>query len=272
MKLILSFFTLLLIIMQLHSELISLNNDGSTYPGAEIPASQAIIFAPGIVSTKADETSVFFSPDSSEVYFTRHHTKLMVIKKSEKGKWSTPSEVSFGGKYYSIGEADISPDGRYLYFNCRTNVPGAKVPLTLWRSERKGRNWGPATGMKPPVNNRTMHAVTIGTDGTIYACGLLKCTYSEGRYSNPTRLNIKGSHPFISRDNKYMIFDKRQPAGYSSDLYIMFRKTDNSWSKARNLGSTVNTKKRENNAVISPDGKYIFFSRNGDIYWAEKPF
>jgi Tol biopolymer transport system component len=56
------------------------------------------------------------------------------------------------------------------------------------------------------------------------------------------------------------------------DLYISFRFADGSWSRAFNA-AVLNTSEADWCATVSPDGKYLFFTRNGtgngDIYWVD---
>ncbi len=48
--------------------------------------------------------------------------------------------------------------------------------------------------------------------------------------------------------------------------------SDGSWTDAINLGITINTGKQERFPSLSPDGKYLFFTRwvapgNEDVMW-----
>ena len=47
------------------------------------------------------------------------------------------------------------------------------------------------------------------------------------------------------------------------DLYVSFRKVDGSWSRPKNLGSTINTIKAENSPFLASDGVTLYFSTNG---------
>jgi hypothetical protein len=38
------------------------------------------------------------------------------------------------------------------------------------------------------------------------------------------------------------------------------------------LGENINTPALETNAFITPDGKYMFFTRSFDIYWVKADF
>jgi hypothetical protein len=73
-----------------------------------------------------------------------------------------------------------------------------------------------------------------------------------------------------------LIFTSHRSGGYGKgDLYISFRKNDGSWGTPVNLGPHFNTTAYENGSTISPDGKFLFFTRRQDwhtsidsnIYW-----
>ncbi|RIV31634.1 hypothetical protein D2V08_12805 [Flagellimonas lutimaris] len=84
------------------------------------------------------------------------------------------------------------------------------------------------------------------------------------------------AHPYIAPDESYLIWDSEREEGYGgADLYISFRQKDGSWGKAINLGEKINTKLWENGARVTPDGKFLTFSRSEEIvrkdgtsYWA----
>ena len=60
----------------------------------------------------------------------------------------------------------------------------------------------------------------------------------------------------------------RQPEGRATDLYVMHRKPDGTWTYPTHLGSPINPPKRESNPTFSPDRKYLFFTRHGKTHWA----
>ena len=73
--------------------------------------------------------------------------------------------------------------------------------------------------------------------------------------------------PFIAPDESYLIFSRTVPEEKGrSDLFISFRGGDGKWSEAVNMGDTVNSLHNETSPVVTPDGRYLFFSRvSGDI-------
>ena len=95
------------------------------------------------------------------------------------------------------------------------------------------------------------------------------------------KLPLVGTFPGVAPDESFMVFTAIRPEGLgSTDLYLTLRRADGAWTKARNLGSKINSGYFEFGARISPDKKYMFFTRsNGwyenqyrdtsDIYWVE---
>ena len=47
-----------------------------------------------------------------------------------------------------------------------------------------------------------------------------------------------------------------------SDLYISFKKGENHWSEPKNLGTDVNSSRKEMTPFLSADKKKLFFASN----------
>lgn len=93
------------------------------YLGQTPPGSSPEIFAPGIISSEAREhSSLTFSPDGTEIYFTRQTDGLNNILFLERrgGKWSEPRPAPFNSDYLDSGTT-FSPDGKEL--------PRREIPL-----------------------------------------------------------------------------------------------------------------------------------------------
>jgi hypothetical protein len=71
---------------------------------------------------------------------------------------------------------------------------------------------------------------------------------------------------YISRDESYIIFasDRSDLIKYGYfDLFISFRKKDNSWTTPQNLGQEINIKNEARwGPYVSPDKRYLFYSRS----------
>lgn len=255
------------------------------YLGQKPPGMAPEIFAPDIISSKnAIEYIITFSPDLSEIYFTRDGIGIMLARLID-GIWSSPLETSFNSKY-PADEPFITPDGEHLLLNRYVGlVPGEKRGIySLTRINGKWEN--------PVLCAEWCIRATATANGTIYStdieaamkggkdrADIIKFVKTAGEY---TRIKIdkeainSGSddaHPFIAPDENYMIFNSNRPGGIGErDLYVSFRMKDGLWSSPVNI-KQVNTEKDEWGATVSPDGKYLFFTRSqdrkGDIYWID---
>jgi hypothetical protein len=95
--------------------------------------------------------------------------------------------------------------------------------------------------------------------------------------------HLNGCDPAIAPDKSFLVFYSIEPGargGTPTDLYLTLREADGTWTKPQRMGPGVNTGYYEMAARISPDKKYMFFTRsNGwnmnratdtaDIYWVE---
>lgn len=72
------------------------------------------------------------------------------------------------------------------------------------------------------------------------------------------------AHPSISPDGSCLLFDVKG----GNCMYVCFRTKDGAW------GEAINPTKHgfdpmAGGACVSPDGKYLFFHLNGDIWWVD---
>ena len=66
---------------------------------------------------------------------------------------------------------------------------------------------------------------------------------------------------YISPDGDYIIIQTFQEEKYKYDLYMSYFMFDNTWGKPERLDSSNNTTQLEIAPFISPDKKYLFFTR-----------
>jgi hypothetical protein len=253
------------------------------YLGQIPPGLKKEVFAPGIVSTEGGhEFSCTFSADGKEFYFNRGMT-IMVCRWEKEG-WTAPEPAFFNGDFRNH-EPHITTDNKTLYFgSMRPNPerPDMENPYGIWKVERTENGWG-----EPGYVGYGMY-VTTTKDGTIYITdndyddwkkyGIARAKLIKGRFgpferqgggvASPAPGRMAGSHPCIAPDESFIIFDSYtiNPPGGHAQLFICFREKDGSWGKAVNISELLET---EGNiaASLSPDGKYLFFEAESDIYW-----
>ncbi|HNR39916.1 MAG TPA: ankyrin repeat domain-containing protein [Acidobacteriota bacterium] len=212
------------------------------YLGQPPPKDQAELFGLGIISSIWGlHSTAVFSPDGNEVYwapmmafpgevYSRGGLQMM---KRVNGRWTAPVWAPFSGPR---GEDDVpffSADGRRLYFISQRPLPGESQPGSekIWLANRTAAGWSEPRPLDPAVNAHPMHwQFSLDRNGNLYFAG--QGTDSHG-------------------------LDDIYRARFSGGAY----------EPPVNLGAPVNSAAGENSPFIAPDGSYLLFSRQYDI-WA----
>lgn len=266
------------------------------YLGQTRPGLTPLLFAPGFVSTEHGQLNAVFTNDHKEFYFTQSkpgsHFTIMVTKQVNN-RWTLPETALFSGKYSDVDHS-ISPDGKKLFFCSRRPLTKDGEPRKdhdFWMMERTSTGWSGPRHLGDDVNtDREDFYPTVTKGGTLYFSSqregegtnnIYRSVLRDGKYMKAEKVGdainaINSEHrdfdPFIASDESYIIFASERPGGYgASDLYIAFRKKDGTWAKAKNMGETINSSSTDYTPMLSPDGKYLFFTSArggvGDIYW-----
>ena len=253
------------------------------YLGQKPPGMTPEVFAPGIVSTAHSEFCSVFSPDGSEFFWSLSGAPYpaMVGMRQNKERWTEPEIVPFSGKYLDYDMA-FTPDGKRLFFCSRRPLDGTGPPqdhTDIWFVERDNAGWSQPMHLKGQVNSKAQEYYPIfAKNGTLYfsstrpeghgGADIYRSRFENGAYLEPENLgapinteNFEGDL-FIAPDEKYIIvtcYGRSDSIG-SGDLYIGFRQEDGSWSSLINMGTSINSAANEHCPILSPDGKYLFFS------------
>jgi hypothetical protein len=287
------------------------------YLGQMPPGTTPVLFAPGIVSTDAVELNAVFAPDGREFFFSRlvpgadtlqypettrpvmHHMRI------EGDTWSAPRPLLlFPDRSKAVAvDMSISPDGEWLYFMGQHPQGHAQETPNpdIWVSRRVNGAWAPAQVLPPPINTAASDVYSsVVADGSLYftsnrgdgAAPRRSRLYraqrrQDGRFADPVDVGppINGEFgagdTFVAPDESYLILTSgNRPGGFGQgDLWVSFRGSERGWTEPVNLGDRINTKDTEFCPMVTPDGKYLFFSRRigpnweqvkgGDVYWVD---
>jgi hypothetical protein len=109
------------------------------YLGQKPPGMTPKLFAPGIVSTEADEYAFELSSLGNEMLFVRN-TSIMLVTRNNDGTWNKPVVAPFSGKFID-DEPCFSPDGNKIYFMSRRPSSHSKYPSNLWMVQKQNDQW-----------------------------------------------------------------------------------------------------------------------------------
>ncbi len=286
------------------------------YLGQATPDLQPRLFAPGVVSTPdAVELNGVFSPDFTEFFFARiavrpgggeGPSRMYRCVLSPTGRWSSPEPVQVWPDDATSLAVDMtySLDGNRLYFlGIHPHPRSPEEPGSdIWVSERgPGGGWSLASPLPPPVWTEHVESYPAVTpDGGIQFSSdrpggqgrtdLWRAAPTpDGGFASPINMGSPVNSEYgegdscAAPDDSYIVFTSRRPGGPGNgDLYVSFRAIDSSaWSEPRLLGHGINTTDTDYCPMITPDGRFLFFSRRvsdpkdggwdrvvaGDVYW-----
>nr|NQU92975.1 PD40 domain-containing protein [Bacteroidota bacterium] len=247
------------------------------YFGFDPPGNTPEVFAPGIVSTiGGHEFSCTFSPDGKEMYFNRGGN--IFFSKLEAEGWTAPQAAGFNSPSLDH-EAHITADGNTMFFGSgRPEGADGQIDsygIRIMKKESEG--WGDQKYLMPGMY------VTTSANGNLYLTdifniaggGICISEFRDGTYQPIKKLQgginkYRSAHPCIAPDESFMIFDAQETGpDYSAEadnLFVSFKNQKGTWGEPIPL-DPINTPGTNMTASLSPDGKYLFYYANHDIYW-----
>ncbi|MGB3799775.1 MAG: OmpA family protein [Lewinella sp.] len=199
---------------------------GNPYPYEPTP------LGPGVNTTHSLEYFPSLSVDGQRLIFTRRVNKrqedFYQSDRQPDGSWSTAVPLTGVNTPMNEGAQTITADGNYLIFTGCGRQEGLGS-CDLYFSERIGERWTEAQNLGPTVNTRA----------------------SE-------------SQPSLSQDGTLLFFASNRDGGLGGDdIYVSGRRPDGQWSRAVNLGKTVNTSGNDRYPFWAADNKTLYFTSTG---------
>ena len=285
MRCIITYFNLALIITIIFCNCTKQNNFPvikGDYLGQKPPGKIPEIFAPGIITTEYHEhSSPIFSRDGKEVYWSVFINfggpQVILCMTLENEQWTAPQVAPFSGQY-TDGTPFFSYNGKKLYFESRRPIDkntSYNGDIDLWVVEKIKTGWSAPKHLGMEINsNKWERGPSVSKNGNLYFSSMreggfgqsdIYCSrFENGNFLEPKNLgkNINTedyeSWPFIAPDESYIIYES-----YTGDLFINFRKHDDSWTDAINMAEKIkSTRSQDRFPHLSNDGKYLFFVSN----------
>ena len=211
------------------------------YLGQKPPEGKAELFVPGIVSSIWGLiSSAVFSPDGNEVYWVPMMTYPgeiysrggLLMMKRVNGRWTPPDWAAFSGPNLKHDVPFFAPDGRRIYFISRRPLPGggAAGGEGIWFADRTAAGWAEPRPIDDAVNQHAMHwKFSLDRQGNLY-------------------------------------FGGQAPDSRGLDDIYLARFSGGKYQEPVNVGKPVNSALGENTPFSAPDGSYLLFSRQYDLW------
>lgn len=250
----------------------------------DMPKDEPLVFAEGVISSVDQrESYLCFSPTEDEVYFTRSKSRndipSIYSSKLVGGQWSEPKILSFCGTHRDFNPY-ITNDGKHMLFfrvqddsSLDTGVP----KMGTWISQRTESGWSEPEYFMEGYCTTTPDFVNFYFTSNIMEpdkTDIDYVTYDGTSFSQLIKLEGDANsesmdiHSCISRDGQYIVFDSQRKTGTPDDkgMYISKKNEDGVWSTAKRIDEILNVAGGEMPS-FSPDGQYLFFSLEDNIYW-----
>lgn len=264
----------------------------SKFLGEEPPGLIPKKFAPTTISLPDRyEFGSTFSEDGKEFFFaTETFRKPEILwARYENHSWTAPA-LLMSHEQYGYNDPFLSPDGKRLFFISDRPLKGSgeKKDIDIWYIERTNSGWSEPVNAGREINtDKNEYYISFTENGRIYFSSnggttanseknydIKTSNFKDGKFqsSQPLGSAINSEHyeadVFVSPDETYIIYCSERPNGNGQgDLYISFKDKQGGWRPAKNLGAPVNTAGYEFCPFVTSDNKFLFFSRDGDIYW-----
>lgn len=199
------------------------------------------------VSSKNNEMMPFLTHDGQTFYYLREMPasteRTFYSRELERKQWKLYSSKRMNDSVFSNGaelpppfnggdpegSVSLTADGRELYYSVIRN-DGGYANSDIYCVRRVNGRWQQPENCGPQVNgNRTWE-----------------------------------SQPSISADGKTLIFASNRKGGQGGiDLWRCHRLANGDWSRAENLGTSVNTAGNEKAPFLAADGRTLYFLSDG---------
>ncbi len=180
-------------------------------------------------------------------------------------------------EYYPV----LSVDAKTLYF-CSNNNPQGNGNEDIFVSYYKNGSWTKPKlekALSDPIANDAI--LTVSADGNnvllfrsgkIYQVHKTVDGWSEPEEFDALNIGVWNADAYYTADGKAILFASVRPENIggegdwftrNTDIYVIEKQDDGTWSEPINLGSTINTSDLERTPFLHPDMRTLYFSSAG---------
>lgn len=238
----------------------------------------------GVVSTPMYERDVAISPSGDQLIYTladfKQKYRCLVRVEKQGEKWVNPTILSFSGEYHDI-EPFYSLDGNRLFFASNRPIYGnnARSDFNIWYCDRDKNIWSDPIPLDTIINTKGDEFFpSVSANGNLYFTAtkvegqgkedIYVSRFEDGIFQKPSPLPsaINTDHyefnAYVSPDEKLLIFSSygREDGYGGGDLYLSQKDDTGQWSKAKNVGESINSDKLDYCPFIDWNEQMFYFT------------
>jgi len=227
---------------------------------------------------------VAFSPDGKEFFYgsnnewySNQHQRLSYFRfDSATNKWQGP--VILASQY---GTPTFAMDGRTLLVTDNAGIQQMHKVEGKWGKPQPWLKRSYVLYNYMPTLSGRAYVGSNGTwgkpdDAASWKFAVMPPAPEDTTIQNLGEpLNAPGFNGdlYIAPDESYMIISAKETRDFECELWISFRKKDDTWSTPQSLGPLINNGLAHRfGQYVTPDGKYLFYTKGTSekdcgIYW-----
>lgn len=235
------------------------------------------LFAPGLVSTAANETAIAFSATNDTCVFVRDG-KLRLMRLINR-KWSA-DEALLDDDDFDYRSPSFGPDGA-LYFssNLTDSLNTAARDYDIFRMRPLAEGWSAPQRLAEINSSSDEDSPTLDEQGSMYFTSnrpdrgesgngdfdVFRAQYIGDRFLLPLKLgnmintSADEAGVYIAATGRAMVVERMDPAASTSgDLFLIVMR-DDVWSEDVPVSDAVNSKFRDGSPTMGGPQRWIYF-------------
>lgn len=184
-----------------------------------------------ILNSEYSEYLPTISADGKMIIFTRrinNSNEDLFMSTLKNDVWSSPTPIDNLNTVFNEGAPCLSSDGKKLLFSScdrKSSIGGCDLYMSTWEND----HWSSPLNLGDVINTPAYE-------------------------SNPC---------FANHDTQIYFASNRIGTLGGLDIFVTEKLNDNTWSKPKNLGPTINTPGNEDCPYVHADNHTLFYSSNG---------
>ena len=237
-----------------------------------------------IISTPLYERDIAISPQGDELIYTlgdyKQNKRCLVVLNKKNGVWEKPEIMNISGTYQDI-EPFYSPNGDRLYFASNRPIynDDTRNDYNIWYSDRIEGVWSAPIALDSVINTKGDEFFpSLSNKGNLFFTAtrengmgredIFMSAFVDDQFQSPEPLPAEINstsyefNAYVSPEEDLIVFSSfgREDGFGGGDLYFSRKDPAGKWTKAKNMGSVINSEKLDYCPFIDWNSHNFYFT------------